>query len=259
MAKKLYAIGNYIIKDDDVKILDYSNSCTMTERDGNFKVTDEENDVEFIIEYADAPNWTNAADGLVAYSETTLREFLHKNTNFNSLQAGGLTKNNISIERLIDMESTDLNQDPTGLGVANMIQVNFGSAQGTMSSPVMVDINGTTTFNKSGTYRIKSALQYGRTGNPGVSILLFRVVNALGEQLGRSIGHLIGNQQETKYLENDTWLPVTAGTVIKFELMRDLAGVNTGGLVATIPTPEAGEEWNNAPCAALRIERWTTI
>lgn len=162
----------------------------------------------------------------------------------------------IKVERLFDGLSTALTQNPTGLGVANSIQVEFGAAFGTVLDPVMLATDGTVTINTAGTYRIKVALQYGRTGSTGVSSVLFRVIDGLGVQLGRSVSVFINDADSAQYFENDTWIDLPAGIELKFEVMRDAAGNNSGGLVATQPTVDGGNEWDIAPSAAIRVERW---
>lgn len=160
----------------------------------------------------------------------------------------------ISIERLFDGVSSAASQEPTTTGQANSIQIEFGPAFGTASDPVSMDALGTITANQAGTYRAKVALQFGRSGSAGTSLLLFRVrVN--DTQAGRSISSKLGNANDEQYFENDTWLTVPAGTTLKFDLMRDASGNDSGGLFAIVPTVEAGA-WNDAPCSAIRIERW---
>jgi hypothetical protein len=160
----------------------------------------------------------------------------------------------IAIERLLDGLSTELIQEPTGTGAANSIQIEFGPAFGTGADPISMLADGTITANQAGTYRAKVALQFGRSGASGTSLLLFRVrVN--GVQAGRSIAAKLNNSNEEQYFENDTWLTVPAGAELRFDLMRDDSGNDSGGLFGILPTIEAGS-WNNAPSAAIRIERW---
>ena len=162
----------------------------------------------------------------------------------------------MSIERLFDAESDTSAQEPTGLGVANAIQISFGPAIGDSSDPVQIDANGTVTFNQGGTYRIKVALEFGREGASGTSVLLFRVrVN--GVQAGRSISTSLPNSNASQYFENDTWLTVPAGVVLRFDVMRDASGTDFGGLFGLAPTVDGGNEWNDSPSAMIRMERWT--
>lgn len=160
----------------------------------------------------------------------------------------------IRIQRVFDGVSLASSQQPTGLGVANAIKVEFGAAQNTVSDPAMIDSAGKVTINEAGTYRIKLALQFGRTGASGTSILFFRaLIN--GIQIGRTLATKLSNASDTTYLENDNWINFPAGTTVEVEIMRDSAGSNFGGLFQTVPSVEAGA-WNDAPCAVIRVERW---
>ena len=81
MIQKLYLSGNYIIKDDGTKKLEYdANDCVFTERSGNFVVFDSSINVEFTITHADSVNWADAEDGIKPYTEEKLRFFLRQNT-----------------------------------------------------------------------------------------------------------------------------------------------------------------------------------
>lgn len=162
----------------------------------------------------------------------------------------------ISMERLIDGVSLAVAQNPTGTGIAEAVQVEFGAAIGTGSDPVNLLSDGELQINEAGTYRIKLALQFGRTGSSQTSILLFRVTDDAGNQLGRSVAALIDDADTDRYLENDTWLTVPGPVNLRFEVMRDDAGNDSGGLIATVPTNEGAGTWNDAPTAAIRVERW---
>jgi hypothetical protein len=160
------------------------------------------------------------------------------------------------IERLLDGVATTSPQEPAGLGVSNLIQVDFGAGSNTVADPVMLSAAGALTINDTGTYRIKIAMQFGRTGASGTSVLLFRVL-VNGTQAGRSVEYKLTNANKTSYFENDTWITLPAGTVVTVEIMRDASGTDFGGLFGFDPTVEAGS-WNSAPSAALRVERWVT-
>ena len=159
---------------------------------------------------------------------------------------------NLGIERLIDGSSAATSQEPTGLGDANAIQIEFGAAEGTALDPVNLLADGTLQINETGLYRIKIALQFGRTGGAGTSLLMFRVLGD-GVQLGRSVGSRLDSAEVDLYFENDTWVTLPAGTELTFEIIRDAAGNNSGGLFAIA----ASGSWNDVPCASLRVERWS--
>ena len=160
----------------------------------------------------------------------------------------------IAIERLIEGVSLAANQQPTGLGIANAINVEFGAAQGTGGDPVQLDVNGRLTFNTAGLYRIKVVFQFGRTGGSQTAEVLFRfLVNAA--QLGRTVGVKLGNADDLRYIDIDNWFNVPQGATLDTQVMRDPAGNNSGGLFQTIPTDEGVGTWADVPCAVMRVER----
>ena len=174
---------------------------------------------------------------------------------FNPSGSGFNPTSGIAIERILDAESSSAAQEPTGLGVANEIQVTFGDAVNAGGDPVMLSAAGVLTFNEAGLYRLKVALQFGRTGASGTSELLFKA-DVDGVQAGRSIYAKLSNASEEQYLENDSWLQLSAATEITYFIMRDSAGNNSGGLIGITPTVDGGSEWNDAPSASIRVERW---
>lgn len=164
-----------------------------------------------------------------------------------------LVASEIGIERLLDASSVASTQDPTGTSDGDAIQVEFGPAQLTSSDPVNLGVDGTLFVNTTGLYRIKVAMQFGRSGGAGVAEMLFRVtVN--GTQAGRTIAAKIDSADVDSYFENDSWLELPAGAEIRYEIMRDSSGVNQGGLISVTPTGT----WAFAPTAALRVERWSS-
>lgn len=162
------------------------------------------------------------------------------------------------IDRVLEATSVAATQDPSGLGIANLLDVEFGPAQFGASDPVQIDANGLVTVNETGLYRVKLVLQFGRLGAGGVSHLLFRFLVG-GVQIGRSISTRLDNTNTVAYLENDNWFNVPAGTTLQTQVMRDNAGNNTGGLIMTTPTDEGAGTWNNAPSALIRFERWLPL
>ncbi|HIB76092.1 MAG TPA: hypothetical protein EYO58_00460 [Flavobacteriales bacterium] len=161
----------------------------------------------------------------------------------------------IAIERLIEGVSLAADQQPSGLGIANALKVEFGAAIGTGASDVQMDVNGLVTFNTGGLYRVKVVFQFGRTGAASVSELLFRfLIN--GVQLGRSVGVKLENADALRYIDIDNWFNVPTGAILETEIMRDNSGNNSGGLFQTTPTNEGAGTWNVVPSAVMRVERW---
>ena len=161
----------------------------------------------------------------------------------------------IIIDRVLEAVSLATSQEPTGLGIANSIKVEFGAAQFTVAEPVMIDVNGQVTFNVAGMYRVKSVFQFGRTGGAGTSEVFFRLL-VNGVQLGRSVGVKLGNADVLSYIDIDNWFNVPAGTTLDTEIMRDNSGNNSGGIFKTTPTNEGAGTWSDVPCTVLRLERW---
>lgn len=163
----------------------------------------------------------------------------------------------MDIERLFDAESLN-DQLPTGTGIANATQIEFGVAQGGPTEPFTLSAAGALTINETGLYRLKISLQFGRVGSGSTAELFFRVL-INGVQAGRSIGVKVANANTERYTENDTWVTIPAGAVLTYEVMRDTSGVDEGGLYTLIPTDEGVGTWNNVPGAALRLERWVGV
>ena len=158
------------------------------------------------------------------------------------------------IERLLEGESDLDEQNPTGLGIANSLKVSFGDAEGVITDPVMIDVDGKITFNDGGLVRVTTLLQFGREGASGVSDLFFRyLVN--GAQLGRSINQHLANSNSLGYFEITNWFNAPAGVTLELEIMRDLNGNNSGGLRRHTLTDEGVDTWNPSPCAIIRVER----
>lgn len=163
----------------------------------------------------------------------------------------------MNIERLYDGESQILVQQPAALDTA--LEIQFGAVFGTASDPVQTIARGGNTeasilkINETGTYRIKTAIQYGRETSAGTAILNFRaLVN--GVQAGRSINQRLQNVNTTSIFTDEAWLTLPAGLEITYEVIRDSAGSNSGGLIAGETAGSTG--WNTAPSCSLRVERW---
>lgn len=141
-----------------------------------------------------------------------------------------------------------VNQIPSGLDTA--LQVSFGPAQGTPGDAVMVDANGTITFNQTGVYFVNGYGNIERQGSSGgVTTTLFRfLIN--GVQYTNTKG--VDLDSTGVMFPYEFTFPVTvttAGTTLVFEIMRDSSGVNNGGLYTH--TNLGG--WSNVPSAQINI------
>lgn len=159
------------------------------------------------------------------------------------------------IDRLIEGISLSASQEPTGKGIANAKNLEFGAA--VVGTDVSLSVGGQLTFHTAGLYRIKVVFQFGRTGQSGTSEILFRfLIN--GVQLGRSVGAKLGNADALEYIDIDNWFNVPAGTTLDTQVMRDISGDDSGGCFTTSPTDEGAGTWNDVPCAVMRVERWSS-
>lgn len=161
----------------------------------------------------------------------------------------------MTIERLVDGKSLAITQDPTGLGEANSLQIEFGAALNGAGDPVQLLADGTLRINQAGLYRLKISLSYGRTGGAGQAELRFRVV-INGVQAGQSIGIELDNANTTLAFADEAWLFLPAGLDITYELLRDSSGNDSGSLIQPVITAGTAPSWNATTCAALRVERW---
>lgn len=161
------------------------------------------------------------------------------------------------IERLYDGESLLASQQPSGLDTA--LEIQFGAVQGGPSDPIqtVASIGAEASIlriNQAGLYRIKTAIQYGRTGAFGTSILNFRV-KVGGVQAGRSINQKLPNGNTTSIFTDEAWIYIpTVPVDIVYEVIRDSNGDDSGGLFAGETSGSTG--WNAAPSCALRVERF---
>lgn len=169
---------------------------------------------------------------------------------------GGVQPSDIRIDRVLNGLSTSASQEPTGLGEANQIQIEFGPAQNTESDAIQLLTDGTIQINETGLYRVKITLSYGRTGGTGDSEIRFRaLVN--GVQAGQSVGTRIDNAKIITTFGDEAWLNLPAGVTIQYQLMRDSSGNNSGGLHTPTFTAATAASWNDCANAAIRVERWT--
>ena len=159
----------------------------------------------------------------------------------------------MQVDRLI--EGVSLAENPTGLGIANAINVEYGAAIGTGSDPVQLSVNGRLTFNQAGLYRVKAVFQFGRSGGTGTSEVLFRFLIS-GSQSGRTAGAKLANAASVRYIDIDHWFNVPAGATLDTQIMRNNVGHNSGGLFKIAPSDEGVGTWNDVPCAVIAVERF---
>lgn len=160
---------------------------------------------------------------------------------------------NLNVERLIEGASLASSQEPSGTDTA--LQLEFGPAIGTAEDPVQLLVDGTVKFNTAGSYLVKIQAIYGRSGGAGVSYLYYRPLMN-GAQAGPSAFAMIDNANVRIPYANSTWLTVEAGALLTFEILRDSAGNDSGGVFEGDPVPSG---WLNAPSAEVIVERFTSL
>ena len=143
--------------------------------------------------------------------------------------------------------SDTTNQTPSGLDSA--LQVTFGSAQGTVTDPVMVDALGNITFNESGVYLFNGYANFARGGlSGGVAVIAFR---ALFNGVQAGVTKVVEIKDADDMIPYDLTLPInaTAGDVLTWEIIRDSSGADYGGLY----THTLLGGWTNIPSVAVSI------
>ena len=158
-------------------------------------------------------------------------------------------------ERLIQAASGVAAQNPTGLGTANAIQLNFGAAQGTVLDPLQLLADGALQCNIAGTYFLEFDMQIGRLGSSGTSIILFQI-RLNGVKAAETRTFKLNNTNTNFAYQNSAWVNLSQGDLITWELMRDESGNNSGGAIGFTPTNSAGTEWAASPATTLRMSRW---
>lgn len=127
------------------------------------------------------------------------------------------------------------------------LQVEFGPLQS--ETDVSLAADGTFTINTSGKYIFDFMFHYGRTGATGTSIMLGRVL-VNGSQVNGTFASKIDGADTLIPWKGMITLDLTAGNTVAFEIMRDSAGNDSGGLYKIDPTL-AG--WSDAPSANATV------
>jgi hypothetical protein len=167
-----------------------------------------------------------------------------KNFTISSLAALLLSQLNVTL--VLSSQETS-NQLPAGLDTP--LQVTFGPAQGTVSSPVQLLSDGSIVFNQAGLYLFNGFANFERQGSSGGStVTLFRGLKN-GTQITSTKG--VELNETGTFFPYDLTIPfdAEAGDILTWEIMRDSSGVNGGGLYAH--TNLGG--WSNVPAVEVAI------
>jgi len=143
-----------------------------------------------------------------------------------------------------------VDQEPVSLDTP--IQVEFGAAQGTIADPVMIDANGTLTFNRDGVFDVNVTVDIGRVGSSGGTSNIFIRVLLSDVQFGNPIATLINDPNTIIPEQFSITGLASAGDTVKMEIVRDSVGANEGGVFAQ--TSSIG--WGTAASAVMRVLRF---
>jgi len=206
----------------------------------SYTTTDLISDVQVVGYFADKINQLNFGD-LIHVNSSNGPVLLRVQTDTST----ALNSSNIQSREIILAESFN-DQNPSSTDVA--LQLEFGALQNTPE--VTLDALGNFTFNIAGSYLVSLRFQFGRTGNPGSSILFGRVLID-GVQLSSSVFSQLDDGEDVipTFFRGD--INAVVGQVLTVEIYRDSSGVNQGGVLAKT-AGLAG--WLNAPSCRMLIE-----
>lgn len=187
--------------------------------------------------------WTSIVNGQtgLSVSQKLDTEFATLESDIADLQEG---KADISF---IALQSSDFtNQEPSGVGVAR--QVTFGSYA--TNSTITLEADGEVTFKVKGRYHAEIRLQIGRVGVAGTSLILVRCLKN-GVQYGGGSAFKLADAEVLLPCVAILHLDMEIDDTLKFQIMRDPSGDNSGGLYMTDPS----DGWNNIPSANITITK----
>ena len=147
---------------------------------------------------------------------------------------------------LVLVAASLVDQQPVGLDTP--LQVSFGPAQGTVSDPVALAADGTTTIQQDRTYRGTATFSLSRSTSIGEAILWVRLL-VDGVQQGVPFSLLMTDDDMTIPLQFFFEADFVAGQILNMEIYRDSNGINNGGLT----TQSSSIGWGTAPSAHLRM------
>lgn len=150
---------------------------------------------------------------------------------------------------LVISDASTSSQNPVATNTP--IKVSFGSGQSAADATLAAD--GTLTFNTAGQYLLTVFLRFGRTSGAGAAILFNRIVYNGSQTLNSNCVKLVDSEATIPFSAT-LLFDATAGDNMFFQLMRDSAGINNGGLVATSPSL-AG--WSVSPSATVLVYKFS--
>ena len=137
-----------------------------------------------------------------------------------------------------------VDQIPTAIDAP--MQVSFGSAIGTIDDPIQMDALGTITCNETDSYILELVLSVSRDGNPSyANLLLYGTLNDVG---GNAPLLITVDKPGDKFPFVATFREgLKAGDYLKFYIVRDASGSDSGGLYTHTPSaamvPDVPSAW----------------
>ena len=171
-----------------------------------------------------------------------------------AIRASGLNYADVEV-LLVTSSTSDIN--PTGLGFANLVQIPYGGVNLVPDvTELTIDVNGTVTFNRAGTYFLSFYFQFGRDNTAGTSnlVLWSRINNATS---GQPVFARAQNPAILTPIELTLPVKFNAGDELEGFVMRDTNGNDDGGLRSYIVNDKSGGVLgpNDAPSCSLIIYR----
>jgi len=153
--------------------------------------------------------------------------------------------------RVLTQASSVASQAPAAVNTP--LQIEFGPAQ--TNANVTTTAAGLLTFNVAGQYQVSTFMRFGRTSGTGVAILFSRVLID-GAQTLNSNSLMLDNASTIFPVIVTLNITATAGMTMQWQIYRDSAGINNGGLIAQTPTLSG---WNVSPTATLVVDKFTGV
>ena len=143
---------------------------------------------------------------------------------------------------------SSVNQNPSAVNTP--LTIVFGAAQTT--THVSMSAGGILTFNTPGDYLITTFFRFGRYTSAGNAVVLNRILKN-GAQILNSSGTLLDANTQITPFSSSIPMQMAATDTLSFEVVRDSAGTNDGGLFVISPTAPG---WNIVPSATVVVSKF---
>ncbi len=152
----------------------------------------------------------------------------------------------------ISSGSHPITQGPSALDVRHVVLFGdtlSGGGQNifNITGELTIATDGSITCNETGSYQFLMTLNYGRSTASGVAKVNVRITID-NVQLGGSGDNWQSSKDDRLAKSTAFNLNLTAGQVLRAEIVRDSTGANDGSLFATTPTTSG---WNDIPSSIM--------